>query len=217
MSCESVREAAAVALLTREPLDADVREHLAGCAGCRDEVAQLGELPPLLDDAAEAFAASDTVAPSGLLDRMLAAAADRRAARRRRTLRATVLAAAAAVVVLILVPGGAYVWSQHNAVPGFHGSATSSASGVTAQLDLRPADVGTSLSMSISGVHPGTECTLVVHTKDGGSQTAATWAASYTGTAHVSGTVAAAVPTVSSVDVVDQATGAVLVQVPGPG
>jgi hypothetical protein len=216
MSCELVREAAAVALLTREPLGPEVRQHIAACPACYDEVAAMGELPSLLDEAAELAAAGEVGAPHAMLDRLLAAAAERRAERRRRVRRVAVLAAAAALV-LVLLPVGIWSWSQHGGGGGiWHGTATS-ASGVTAELQLQPADVGSNLAMSITGVPPGTMCTLVVHTADGGQQTAATWAASYVGTAHVTGTVAAAVPAVRVVDVVDQATGRVLVQVPGPG
>src|SRR5262249_47392128 len=154
MSCEAVREAAAVALLTREPLGAEVRRHLAECTACYDEVATMGELPSLLDEAAELAAADDVGAPHAMLDRLLAAAAERRAERRRRGLRTAVLAAAAALV-LVLLPVGIWSLSRHNVVGTYHGTATSAASGVTAELDLQPADVGSNVAMSITGVAPG--------------------------------------------------------------
>jgi hypothetical protein len=215
VSCDQVRESAAVAALTREPVDDEVRAHLADCAECREEVASLGALPPLLAQAREAVAVSDVPPPPALLDRLLAAAAEQRAARRRRTWR-TALVAAAAALLLFGVPIGTWSIAERlNGTPAFSSSATS-ASGVTADVELKPADWGSTVSLSIRGVHPGTQCTVVVNTHDGGHQTAATWQASYSGTANVSGTTAASVSDVKSVDVVDQGTGQVLVTVPGP-
>ena len=215
MSCEQVRESAAVAALTREPFDDEVRAHLAGCAECRAEVAGLGALPPLLGEAREAVALSDVPPPPGLLDRLLAAAAEQRQARRRRVWRTTLVAAAAALLLFVVPVGAWSIAERLNGTPTFSSSATS-ASGVTADVQLKPADGGSTVSLSISGVHPGTQCTVVVNTHDGGHQTAATWQASYNGTAHVSGTTAASVSDIRSVDVVDQGTGEVLVTVPGP-
>src|SRR4029079_13756349 len=185
----------------RESVDDEVRNHLAGCADCRDEVASLGALPPLLDEAREAVALSDAPPPAGLLDRLLSAAAEQRQARRRRTWR-TALVAAAAAVVLLVVPVWAWSIAQRvNVAPAFTSSAT--ANGVTAGAKLAPAEWGSTLSLSISGVHPGTRCSVVVNTNDGGRQTAATWLASYEGTAQVTGTTAASVSDVHSIDVVD--------------
>jgi len=215
VTCESIRESAAVSLLTREPLDREVRAHVVDCPGCQEEVARLAELPPLLDEAEDAVSAADSAPPPALLERLLAAAAEQRRARRR-GVRATLLAAAAALL-LVLIPVGAWSLAHRDTVvPSFHGSATDAASGVTAAVDLRPAEGGSTLALSISGVPAGTLCTVVVQTDHGGRQTAATWSVGYRGTAHVTGTVAASVTDVRTVDVVDEGTGRVLVEVPGP-
>ena len=48
MNCQDVREAASVALLTRAPEPGVVSEHLADCAACREELAELSPLVGLL-------------------------------------------------------------------------------------------------------------------------------------------------------------------------
>ena len=179
MNCEQVRESAAVALLTRSELDADVTEHLAGCELCRAELARLAPLPGLLG----MLDASDLeVAPAAdqqLLDRLLAAAA-----RERRHNRSRLLAVAAAVVLVLVVPLGFVVASSLNEnkasisstkVIDWH--AADAANGVSGRAQVSKTSWGSDLSVSIAGVAPGTRCTVVVVTRDGQQQTAATWVA----------------------------------------
>lgn len=101
MNCEDVRASAAVALLMRTPLDAEVTEHLAGCAECRAELARLGPLPGLLATLDHTDLEASEPAGSDLLDRLLFAAAVDRKSRRAR-----VLAVAAVIVALLVVPLG---------------------------------------------------------------------------------------------------------------
>jgi hypothetical protein len=95
-----------------------------------------------------------------------------------------------------------------------HASAGPSTDGVQAGVTLAPTAWGSDLTMSISGVPPQTKCTLVVVTKDGATVRAATWWATYAGTASVHATVAVAVDAIDRIDVVDAGNQQTLLQVP---
>jgi len=222
VTCESVREDAAVAVLTRKPLTDEAQAHLAGCPSCQAELADLAVLPPLLASAATNIEQLEAGRPGdALLERLLAAASDERRDRRRMSR----IVAVAAAVLLVLVPAGAWGWSHLRgsvAVVAAHSvdtSASDPATGVSARVQLAPARWGSTLTMSVKGVREGTRCTLVVVTSSGARQTAATWQAdsSYVGPAVVSGTVAADVTSIARVDVVDDQSGRVLLHVPVNG
>jgi hypothetical protein len=212
VTCESVRESAAVALLTREPLGPEEAEHLAGCDLCRAQVDVLAPLPGLLASAPADLEDLLTAPPPGdaLLERLLAAVRRRRARRRR----ALVLSAAAAVVALVVVPLGVWLSVGRGAPAAIDTTVTNSATGVTGHVQLAAGDWGTTLTMDVSGVDRGTLCTIAVVTDTGGKQVAATWEAKDYGTAQVRGTVAAPLTQIARVDVVDDASGRVLVEVP---
>lgn len=213
MTCDDVRAEAAVALLTGDALPGEVDEHLAGCPECREEMAGLAPMPGLL--AMLDVADLDAVEPVGsaLLDRLLGAAAEERRSRRAR-----VFAIAAAIVLVLAVPLG--VWGavqlrNHPTAPvvaaAIDWKGTDVTSGITGEVKVWKSAWGSDLAVSISGVRAGTRCTVVVFTADGRSETAATWQASYTGTAQVQGNVAAAVSAIARVDIID-ATGKVLLR-----
>lgn len=220
MTCDEALESAAVALLTGDRLDAETTTHLDSCTSCRQELARLAPLPGLLAtlDLAD-LRLLENAEPGGpvLLDRLLAAAARDR--RRRRT---GILAVAAAVVVLLVVPLG--VWASANlgrstpkptvavAVAQISWTATDVSTGVTGKAQVWKSAWGSDLAVSISGVPSGTNCTIIVRTKDGKSETAASWRASYTGTAQVRGNVAAAVSSIVGIDIVDD-SGKVLLHI----
>jgi hypothetical protein len=219
VTCEEALESAAVALLTSDPLEADVEVHLASCAACRDELSGLAPLPSLLSmlDAGD-FQPADATQPAGaaLLDRLLAAAA-----RERRRRRNSVLAIAAAVVLLLLVPAAVLVGQQLRHAPvataaatpaQIDRSATDASTGVSGNARVWKSAWGSDLDVSISGVASGTRCTIVVVTTDGRQQTAATWVASYRGTAQVRGNVAAPVSSIARIDILDD-SGKVLLRI----
>lgn len=218
MNCEDVRESAAVALLMRTPVEPEVSAHLEACAECRDELAGFAPLPELLATLDAADLASAEPAGSALLDRLLAAAETER--RRRRV---GVLAAAAAAVLLVVVPLGIWGATELRGEPGqtvvqptapsaIDRTASDSTTGVTGRAQVWKTAWGSDLAVSISGVASGTRCTVVVVTKDGQTQTAATWQASYTGTAKVRGNVAAPIASIVRIDIVDD-TGKVLLRI----
>ena len=80
--CQSLRETAAVALLSRRSMSPETHGHLELCPPCRFEIAQLAAVVPLLS-ASKAGAVAPTVVPSDLLlPRLLAEVARRRRRRR---------------------------------------------------------------------------------------------------------------------------------------
>jgi hypothetical protein len=217
VTCDEALGSAAVALLTGQEVDADADSHVGQCDSCRAELARLAPLPGVLArlDRADLQLLEPEPAGPALLDRLLGAAARDRRRRRRRTV---VLAVAAAVVALVMVP--AAVWAVdrlHTTAPVVAGarpaqiswSATDPSTGVSGKAQAWTSAWGSDLEVSISGVPSGTQCTIVVITKDGTSQTAASWRASYHGTAQVSGNVAAPVSSIAHIEIVDD-TGHVL-------
>jgi hypothetical protein len=179
--------------------EAWVRTHLATCATCRDSLRELEWLPARLGAVpaqdVEALAVEALAVEPPLLDRVLAASRrDRRVRRRRLVLAAAGVAAAAVTGITVVAvddPGPAPVLQVADA-----------RTGVTARVGLTPADEGTRLNLQLSGVRPGERCALVARARDGRIETAATWVATYTGTADVPGTTAIPADQLESLDVV---------------
>ncbi len=87
-------------------------EHLRDCRRCRDAVAELTELPPLLaqlDAAGLAATASEEPPPQTLLPKLLA---EVRRQRGRRSLRTAAVGFAAACLIGLLALGGVELWSD---------------------------------------------------------------------------------------------------------
>ena len=96
-----------------------------------------------------------------------------------------------------------------------HATASDPSSGVWGKVTIARSSWGSAVDLTVTGVEAGTSCTVVVVTKDGSRQTAATWwAQEYPGPASVEGTVAAGLPTIDRVDLVDTASGKVLLALP---
>jgi len=215
LSCDECRLALGVYVVGAiEPAErALVDRHVSGCKPCRDELAALAGIPGLLGrlDEAQVLAVSEpSVTDSDLLERILATAASRRRATRRR-----MVAAAAAVVLLAGTGGAAYV-AQHDesssAVPAALRLSSTSGS-VRAQVTLVPKAWGTSLDLRLSGVPEGERCRMVAVGRDGTTDAAASWRATYNGTAAVTGATAIDVRQIRTVRVV-AGDGHTLVTVP---
>jgi hypothetical protein len=219
VTCEQVREAAAVRLLTGGPPDPDVEVHVADCPGCRAELEQLAPLPELLAMATPAVEEMlSEPSDDAMLERLLSAAA---AERHRRRVRAAVVAVAGVAAVALVATPVAVVAANRDHKPSVsvadqvHASASSASTGVWGNVTIARSSWGSAVNLTVSGVEAGTSCTVVVVTKDGSSQTAATWwAQEYPGPASVEGTVAAGLPTIDHVDLVDTASGKVLLALP---
>jgi predicted anti-sigma-YlaC factor YlaD len=167
---------------------AELEAHLAYCPMCRDELAELAPLPGLLsrltvDEAVAGPPALDIADPDGaMLDRLLAAARERR-----RASRTSWVAAAAAVVILVGASTGAVIATRDH---GTHWQQAVAASAGSVHLRVRLVDQanGTKIDMTMSGVARGERCNLVAVSRDGRTESAGWWDATYAGTAHITGT-----------------------------
>jgi predicted anti-sigma-YlaC factor YlaD len=200
-SCREIRHALGVYVLGAiEPGDrAQVDEHLATCADCREELASLAGLPALLRRvptaeaerlavADQADSATDETPPDNLLPSLLARTTQARRVRRWRE-----LAAAAAVVVLALGAGAAgasLLGSSPAAPPASHAqprhtwhlvSAIDASTGATLTVKYAPVHWGTMMSVRVSGVPSGTVCQFQVTDSQGHHFVVGGWRVEYQG------------------------------------
>jgi predicted anti-sigma-YlaC factor YlaD len=216
-SCADARLASGAYLLgaLEPPERAALEQHLETCPACRDEIAELAVLPGLLGRVDLAALSTDEPAPRPeLLDRLLAVAAnERRAARRRRFL-------AAAAVVAVVGAGAAAVTAQ--VAEGGHRPSTVAtqvfdavdpSTHVRAQVAAVAKDWGTAVRVRLSGVREGETCSLVVVSRTGKREVAATWKVGYQGVVDVDGATEWSPSDIASYDVMT-ADGRRLVSVP---
>jgi predicted anti-sigma-YlaC factor YlaD len=200
-SCREIRHSLGVYVLGAiEPGDrAQVDEHLATCADCREELASLAGLPALLRRvptaeaerlavADQADSATDETPPDHLLPALLARTTQARRVRRWRE-----LAAAAAVAVLALGAGaaGASLLGSGPAAPSVaHRQAShtwhtvSAVDGRTgAILTVKYASVhwGTMMIAQVSGIPAGTVCQFQVTDTQGHHVVVGGWRVEYQG------------------------------------
>jgi hypothetical protein len=181
----------------------DVRRHIAECVECQDEVVSLAWIPPLLRTVQleDVERIDNPFDPRGarVLDGLLAKAVHRSHARR---------AVAALALAAALVTGVA-VFQHLSSGPPSSPFATVQAvdrrTDVAAAVTLHPQTWGTELHLQLEGVRPGQTCSLIVHARDGRRSVAATWTASYRGTADVPGRTAIPTAQISSLDVITAA------------
>jgi hypothetical protein len=200
-SCREIRHSLGVYVLGAiEPGErAQVDEHLATCADCREELASLAGLPALLRRvptaeaerlavADQADSATNETPPDDLLPSLLARTTQARRVRRWRE-----LAAAAAVAVLALGAGAAgasVLGSGAAAPPAAHGQAShtwhtvSAVDGHTgATLTVKYASVhwGTMMTAQVSGIPAGTVCQMQVTDLQGHHIVVGGWRVEYQG------------------------------------
>lgn len=192
-------------------LDEDERDrvdaHVAGCDACREELDSLVAVRAHLARVAESDVAqpAPAAAPDALRARVLGAArAQRRRAVRRRV---------AAVAALAAATGLALVARPDGEVSPPALAARAAHDGVRASVAAVARPWGTELTLRLSGVAPGERCRLVVRARDGRRVVAATWWASYRGTAEVTGAAALPLAELIGFDVVTT-SGRRLVRVP---
>jgi hypothetical protein len=174
-------------------------EHLRGCERCQSELGQLSGLPRLLDLAAPDGGPHLNEAPGGArgqlpidddgarVSTLLVEAARRR--RRRRT----VLSALAAVASVLLFAGGVWLGPhllspEEPSSPATHvAAAASPGSSVTADVSLVARKWGTQLDLSCSDMPSDGTLLLWVVDRQGRGSAAATWLATASSYAHVTG------------------------------
>lgn len=215
MTCEHTVDVAAYVLDALEPVEAArVREHVVCCPDCRPEYDELRGLPNLLDRLTPSDVddiVSPAELPDNLCEELLAKAAARRLRRNRR--RMLGMTAAAAAVVAGVVAG------ITSPVVGHSDSTTVAATDprthVHADITLTARSFGTQIRLRLSGVAWAQQCMLVVSSTDGRRDVAATWVATYKGSADVTGTTAIPAERIRHFDVITTG-GERLVSVPPP-
>ncbi|MDX6202621.1 MAG: hypothetical protein QOJ83_2121 [Frankiales bacterium] len=189
------------------PAERDVIDaHLAECPDCLAELDQLTTLPLFLDLVSGeevALMGSGNAAPDPrLVDRVVAAAlAERRASRRKRWLvsvaAAVVLVTGSSVAGVALAPSGhapvtnAAVFDQ-----------TDASTHAWARIAVQQKGWGASLELTLSGVPAGEHCRLVAVGRDGTTDVAASWEATYKGTATLTGATSLQLASTAAYDVV---------------
>ena len=148
-----------------------VEEHLERCPSCAAEAAEFAALPALLDRVDPADLTPLAVTPSPDLFARMSAAAAPPARLRTRTL---ALVAAAVLAVLGI---GVTVW----ATGPTDQSVTASAGAVRATVTASSVDHGSALDVTVAGMHPHENCTLVAVGRDGSRHPAGEWPASAAG------------------------------------
>ena len=223
MNCEQARQEAAVALLTRRPPETVAAEHIDDCFDCRQHWQKLSPLPSLLAVVRDQPVGHPEPAGELLLNRLLATA------RRRRRHRMWLSVAAVSLLVLA-VPLGVVTGLRHTSPPTAAAGAAATESAVTSapastyqardaatgiwgHIELRGASWGSDLTFGVGGVPPGTLCSLSVFTQDGRRESAGSWRATAEHYTQVHGSVAAQPEQIQRIEIVDQATGHVLLQV----
>ena len=193
MNCTTQTWLGAYVLDALEPDETeDVRAHIAGCAACQDEVVRLAWLPALLGTVRLADVAQ--------LDADLI----RREPARRRGWKAALvglaaavtLATAGAVAIREVGPGGpprplATVVRTVDPSTKTHAAVT-----------LAARAWGTELHLQLSWVPAGERCSLIARSRDGRADIAASWIATYRGTADVPGNTAIPIGQLAELDVV---------------
>jgi len=199
-TCQMSIELGAYVLHALEDDEAEqLREHLTGCDACREEERELSATASLL-----ALLQPDD------LDRLEVPAVSVERPRPRPVRRAVLMVALALLAAMSVQVVRAF---DHPTAPTSTVSATDPATHVRAAVTLAAATDGTRLQLRLSGVYPRGWCSLVARSRDGRTDTAATWRADATGTADVAGTTAIPTSHLSELDVVTDA-GRVLVRIP---
>ena len=200
---------------------AEVDAHLAGCSACRDELALVAPLPPVLGriGEAEALSAGAVRVEPNMVERTLA---ELRRRRRSQQIRWRLVAVAAGVAIAALGAGAGSAVALHLSAPAAPAAgATTQVSGVDSASGARATAVlfaqpwGTSIHLTVSGVAPGEHCQLVALSKEGTEEVAGTWKVTYAGQASIEGATSIAPEQLSSLRIVTT-SGTELVSLPLP-
>jgi len=185
--------------------DEEVRRHVADCHQCQDEVQEMSFTVSLLSLL--------TLEDLERLDVDPRAAGSVPARRRRLPRRRALLAVAAATVGILAVPAfRAFDTTDPDpSVNAIH--VTDPTTRVEAAVTLARQESGTRVTLDLSGAYPSGWCALVARSRDGKTDTAATWRADASGAAHVAGMTAIPTSRLRALDVVTGA-GRVLVHIP---
>ena len=192
----------------------EVEQHLEGCSTCRDEVARLSSLPPLLDRLSVEEVTADALRPpAGLRDQVMARI-DRERRRGRATLRIWQgVAAALAVVALALWAP----WQQPPALDAVVAPAQPVAAPVEGQAELMAWEWGTTVRLEVVGLPERDGYVLWAVALDGRRQQAGTWGPTADRSARVIGASGILRDALARVEVTDPDGEVLAVFEPGAG
>ena len=183
-----------------------VDEHLLACPACTAELDAMTTLPLFLDlvpgDEVARMGSEDSAPDPRLVDRVVAAAlSERRRSRRHRW-----LAAVAAAVVLIAGSAGAGVLLSPSSHTTQTAAATFESTDATthawAEVRVQPKQWGAALQIQLTGVSPGERCKLVAVGRDGTTDIAGSWQATYSGNVNVPGATSLQLSSTAAYDVI---------------
>jgi predicted anti-sigma-YlaC factor YlaD len=218
MTCPYQIDVAAYLLDALEPVETGrIREHLSECPDCAAQYDELRGLPALLRTLTMADV-QDILAPAEPSPELCEALISRAAIRRRRRGLNQLLgvSVAAAVLAAGLITGGVVLSRPPPSVPGVTAvSAADPHTHVHASVTLTSRSWGTQIRLRLSGVAWAQHCVLMVTAADGRQDTAATWVATYQGTADITGTTAISAGQISHLDIITTA-GRRLASLPPP-
>lgn len=185
----------------------EVEQHLDGCSSCRDELARLSPLPPLLDRVSVEEVEGGTLRPpTGLFDGLLARIErERRRDRRRlRAWQAAATAAAAAVALVLWAP-----WQAPPALDALVAPAQPAAATVEGEAALMAWEWGTTVRLDVAGLPARDTYVLWAVAEDGRREQAGTWGPTADRSAQVMGASSILRDTLAHVEITDP-TGEVL-------
>lgn len=187
MTCRESADLGAYVLGALPPAERSaVERHVADCPHCTRELVLLAPLPGLLRHTPfdELPDSGPPLPRAGARTRPGKAPAVPRLRSRRVLLAAGATASAAGVVLAVLI--GTAGQGGHEDRAGTRATAvtlsrTDPATHVSASMDLTAEPWGTSVRLRLAHLPPGVVCRLVVHSREGRSETSGTWASDYTG------------------------------------
>jgi len=190
-----------------------VRRHLAECGECQEEERDLSFTASLLallrPSDLDRLDVPDDRVPS--IGEPTSASGDGRAHRQGR--RTVLVVAAALTAAALTIPAARVLDRPASTSPSTVIQAGDPGTSVRAEVTVAAQQDGTRLHLNLSGAYPRGWCSLVAHSRDGRTDTAATWRADAQGTADVAGTTAIPADRLTELDVVTE-SGRVLVRIP---
>jgi hypothetical protein len=208
MACRESLAIGAYLVGALDPAECSALErHMARCADCRAELLELEPLIGLLRRVPfeglpqTASARTRPAMDTGHADTVQALSRAGRRSRIRRVLIAWALAAVVAGTGFAVYLS-AHVPRPTTARPAVTAPATDAVTHVTASAALTPDTTGTSILLRLSGQPPAVTCRLVVHARDGRTETATSWASDHTSRVNIPGSTSLAEQDIARIDVV---------------
>lgn len=163
-------------------------EHLATCAACRETLLQFAHLPGLLHAVPVEDIETDQPEPAPLT------------LTRRKRPRRWVLAAASAALV-----SGVVTWGLVTAPASATWTATDGVGGIDTTAKLTSHGWGTDIRLRLKDLQPDEHCMLIVHSRNGTTETAGWWASNGSYQAQVPASTSIPLQDITSLEVVTSA------------